>query len=166
MEAKAKFLGHPVHQMVIVFPLGLLATAIIFDAISLIAKAPLWTHMAFYMIGAGIIGGIVAAVFGLIDFLAIPTNTRAKTIGALHGVSNAVVLILFVISWALRRPSPTDPGVLAYALSFVGAALSLVAAWLGGELVDRLGIGVTPGAHANAPSSLHSASVAPGAPPR
>jgi uncharacterized membrane protein len=159
MEAKAKLLGHPIHQMLIVFPLGLLATAVVFDIIGLIAKDGRWSVIAFYMMAAGLVSGVVAAIFGLIDFLGIPPNTRAKTIGAMHGIGNAVAMALFAASWFLRRPHVASPGAVAYTLAFIAAGLSMVTGWLGGELVDRLGIGVDPGANVNAPSSLHTRTV-------
>ena len=71
MESRAKLLGHSVHQMLIVFPLGLLATAVIFDIIFLITGRPAWTDASYHMIPAGIIGGLIAAVFGLLDWLKI-----------------------------------------------------------------------------------------------
>ena len=156
MESKAKLLGHPVHPMLIVFPLGLLATAVIFDVIALTTGNGAWSGMAFYLIAAGVIGGLAAAVFGLIDWLAIPPGTRAKAIGLWHGVGNVVVVALFAVSWFLRRGSPNAPATLALILSFVGVVLALVTGWLGGELVDRLGVGVDDGAHLDAPSSLSS----------
>jgi uncharacterized membrane protein len=158
MHSKAKLLGHPIHQMLIVFPLGLLATAVIFDIIYLASGDTRWTDMAFYMIAAGIIGGLVAAVFGLIDWLGIPSGTRAKAIGLWHGGGNVVVVALFAVSWLLRLGDPTSPGALAYVFSFVPVVLALVTGWLGGELVDRLGVGVDEGANVNAPSSLSSRS--------
>jgi uncharacterized membrane protein len=160
MESKAKMAGHPIHPMLIVFPLGLLATAAIFDIITLVKDNGRWSEMAFWMIAAGIIGGLVAAVFGLIDFLAIPTGTRARSIGLLHGVGNVVVVALFAGSWWLRRPDPAAPSALAYVLSFAAVVLALFTGWLGGELVDRLGVGVDEGAHLDAPSSLERRSAA------
>jgi uncharacterized membrane protein len=154
MEARAKLLGHPIHQMLIVFPLGLLATAVVFDLIGFLSKSDRWLEMSFYLIGAGILTGLLAAIFGLIDFFAIPLGTRARRIGLLHGVGNVIVVALFSGSWALRRGDAANPGVLAYVLSFSGAGLALVTGWLGGELVDRLGIGVYPDANINAASSL------------
>jgi uncharacterized membrane protein len=154
MESKAKLLGHPIHQMLIVFPLGLLVTAVIFDIIYLVNDNGAWSDRAYYMIAAGIVGGLLAAVFGLIDWLGIPGGTRAKSIGLLHGVGNVVVVALFAISWLLRRGDTADPGALALALSFIGVAIGAVTGWLGGELVDRLGVGVYPNAHLNASSSL------------
>jgi uncharacterized membrane protein len=103
MESRAKLFGHSIHQMLIVFPLGLLATGVVFDVI----------HLA---------GGAA----------------RFADVG----------------SWWLRRGQPASPPATAYLLSFVGIAIALVTAWLGGELVDRLGVGIDDGAHLDAPSSL------------
>jgi uncharacterized membrane protein len=64
-----------------------------------------------------------------------------------------VVVILFGVSWLLRRDAPDNPEIIAIVLSFTGAGLSL-AGWLGGELVERLGVGVDDGAHLNSPNSL------------
>jgi uncharacterized membrane protein len=149
-----KVAGHPVHPMLIVFPLGLLATAVIFDIITLSTSDGKWSSMAWYMIAAGIIGGLLAAVFGLIDWLGIPGNTRAKKVGLLHGGLNVLVVFLFALSWILRRPDPATPSGLALALSFAAVVIAVVAGWFGGELVDRLGVGVDEGANVNAPSSL------------
>jgi uncharacterized membrane protein len=154
MDSKVKLLGHPVHQMLIVFPLGLLSTAVLFDIISLVRHAPRWTEVAFYMVSVGVIGGLLAAVPGWLDWWAIPRGTRAKRIGLLHGSGNVVVLALFIVSWLLRRPDPAAPPTLAIVAALLGVVLALVTAWLGGELVDRLGVGVDDGAHLNAPSSL------------
>lgn len=158
MEARAKFLGHAIHQMLIPFPLGLLATGVVFDVIYLIWGNPTMATVAYYMIVAGIIGGFLAAPFGWIDWFAIPANTRAKSVGLMHGLGNVVVLILFIGSWWFRynstAPSVYAPTTFALILSFGGAALSGLTAWLGGELIDRLGVGVDDGAHLDAPNSL------------
>jgi uncharacterized membrane protein len=155
MESRAKLLGHPIHQMLIVFPLGLLATAVIVDLIYFAGDALIFAEVAYYLVIAGLIGGAVAAPFGFIDWLAIPRYTRAKRIGALHGSGNVVVMLLFLASALLRSNLPSAPPAAAYICSFAGAAVALVTAWLGGELVNRLGVGVSDGAHVDAPSSLH-----------
>jgi len=156
MQSKARFLGHPVHQMLIVFPLGLLATAVIFDLIHIVVESSVTATVAYWMIAAGIIGGLIAAPFGWIDWFYIPRGTRAKSVGLWHGLGNLIVVVLFVASWLLRRNNAGEPDMLALILSFSGAGLALVTGWLGGELVDRLGIGVYEGANINAPSSLSS----------
>ena len=154
MESRAKLFGHPIHQMLIVFPLGLLATAVAFDVAYLLTDNGRWADIAFWLIVAGLLSGAAAAVFGAVYWSAIPSGTRAKRVGALHGAGNAVVLALYAGSWLLRRDATTAPEGLALALSFAGAGLALVTAWLGGELVDRLGVGVDDGANLDAPSSL------------
>jgi len=158
MESRAKLLGHPVHQMLIVFPLGLLATGVVFDVIYLTRDTGVLAEVAYWLILSGILGGLLAAPFGLIDWAAIPSGTRAKRIGAIHGLGNVVVLLLFIASDLMRAAAPMAAPVLAYACSFVGAALALVTAWLGGELVDRLGVGVYADAGVDAPSSLRRTS--------
>jgi uncharacterized membrane protein len=154
MESRAKFLGHPIHQQLIAFPLGLLGMAVIFDIITLATKNPRWTEVAFYMIGAGIITGLLAAIFGVIDWIAIPAGTRAKSVGAIHGIGNVIVVIAFLASFYFRWPDPVNPSMLAYACSFVGFIIALFTGWLGRELVDMLGVGVDDGANLDAPSSL------------
>lgn len=154
MEARAKIFGHAIHPILIVYPLGLLSAAVIFDVIYLATGNPTWTTVSFWMIAAGIIGGLLAAMFGLIDYLKIPSGTRAARIGLLHGATNLGVMILFIASWYLRWSSPEVPSNAAFALSFIGVVAALLGGWLGGELVERLGVGVTPGANLNAPNSL------------
>jgi uncharacterized membrane protein len=156
MESRAKLFGHPIHPMLITFPLGLLPTAVIFDIVRLATGNPRWIDVSFWMITVGIIGGLVAAVFGLIDWAAIPTRTRARRIGLLHGVGNVVVVGLFAASWYLRYRAAV-PSTLAVALAIAGVLLALVTAWMGGELVDRLAVGVDDGANLDAPSSLSHA---------
>jgi len=150
MESKVKMMGHPIHPILVPFPLGLLTTSVIFDVIHLFTGGLRWAEVSFWMIAAGVIGGLLAAVFGLIDWLAIPSGTRAKVIGLGHGLSNVVMVALFAMSWLLRSGAPGEPGVLPIVLSFLGVGLASLGGFLGGELVFRLGIGVAEGANPNA----------------
>ena len=158
MESRVKSLGHPIHQMLIPFPFGLLSTAVIFDIVYLIWGNPTMVVVSYWMIVGGIIGALAAAPFGFIDWLAIPSGTRANRIGALHGITNVIVLLLFAGSWYARYTAgginSHVPTTAALVMSFVGFGLAGMAGWLGGELVDRLSVGVDDGANLNAPSSL------------
>jgi uncharacterized membrane protein len=151
MDSHAKAAGHAIHQQLIVFPLGLLATAVVFDVLHLITDDDGFTTASYYMIAAGVLSGVVAAVFGLVDYVAIPHGTRAKRIAALHGLGNVVVLVLFAASWLLRGDEAGSglPGS-AFLLALAGAAVAGVTGWMGGELVDRLGVGVDDDAHLDA----------------
>ncbi|OBK71131.1 DUF2231 domain-containing protein [Mycobacterium sp. 1274761.0] len=155
MTSRAKLLGHPIHPMLIPFPVGLLTTAVIFDIVYLFTDRTGFTIAAAYAIAGGIIGGALAAPFGWIDYFKIPADTRAKRIGLIHGLANIVVVVLFAVSWLLRwNAGGWEPTPAALACSFVAVVIAAAAAWLGGELVDRLAIGVDEGAHPDAPSSL------------
>ena len=155
MESHARAFGHPIHPMLIVFPLGLFVMALIFDILYYITGAVGLATAAFWDIIAGVIVGLIAAAFGLWDWLAIPGDTRAKRIGLLHGGGNVIVVVLFFVSWLLRLGMADHrPNVAGFILEIIATALVFFTAWLGGELVDRLGVGVTPGANLDAPSSL------------
>jgi uncharacterized membrane protein len=153
MKSRAHLLGHSVHQMLIVFPLGLLATSVLFDVIGMITFGDAWPLVSYWTMAAGILGALIAAPFGFIDWLSIPRGTRARRIGRFHGVGNLLVVTLFLASWLMRDPDES-PGTLTMALSFGGAALALLTGWLGGELVSRLGVGVDDDANLNAPNSI------------
>jgi uncharacterized membrane protein len=154
VESRAKLFGHPIHQQLIVFPLGLLVTSLVFDVIHLVTGNSLWAVVAFWMIVAGVAGGLAAAPFGIWDWIGIPNNTRAKRIGLLHGVGNVVLLLLFAAGIMLRKDNTAAPEAFAILLSAVAVVIGAVTGWLGGELVTRLGIGVDSGANPEAPSSL------------
>ncbi|MDR7320394.1 MULTISPECIES: DUF2231 domain-containing protein [Catenuloplanes] len=154
MQTRVRALGHPVHQMVIVFPLGLLVTGAIFDLVRLVTGNEIFGQVGFWNITAGLVGAIVAAVTGWLDWTSIPAGTRAKRIGLLHGTLNGLVLVLFGIAWLLRLDGTHQPGALPFTLEVLALVAGSIAAWFGGELVDRLGIGVHEDAHPDAASSL------------
>ncbi len=154
MESRAKLFGHPIHTMLIPFPLGLLGMAVIFDLLVLVTGNTDLSRASHLMIAAGVVTGLLAAVFGAIDWAAIPSGTRAKGIATAHGLGNVIIVVLFAVAWWLRRDDPAAVAGLPLVLEVVGLVGALVTGWLGGELVDRLGVGVDPGANLNAPSSL------------
>ncbi len=160
MESRIKLLGHPIHPMLIVYPIGLLSTAVLFDVAYVLTGNRDLTTFSFWALLAGLIGGLAAAVFGVIDWLAIPKGTRAKRIGAFHGVGNLIVVILFTLSLLTRWSSPAYlPDVLPLVFGLVGVALALVTAWLGGELVFRLRVGVDDEANLDASNSVASGGI-------
>lgn len=159
MESRLKLLGHPVHPMLIVFPLGLLSTAVIFDVIDLAGGPDVFGDVAYWNIIAGLIGGVLAAAAGAFDLLAIPSGTRAKRIAVLHALVNTGVILLFAGVWAVRMAADhrgAGGGLLA--IELVALGIAGVGAWFGGELVDRLGVGVDRDADLNATNSLRSRS--------
>ena len=154
MESKVKLLGHPLHPMLVMYPLALLTVAVLFDVLYLATGTADFARFAFWSISIGLAIGLAAALAGVAEWLAIRSETRAKRIGAWHGIGNAVVVALFAISWLLRMGDVEYAGILPFALALAGALIAVATAWLGGELVYRLRIGVDDIANADAPSSL------------
>jgi|SRR5437588_8741399 len=154
MAGRINFLGHPVHPMLIVFPLGVLPAAVVCDVVFLVRGGAHWAHMAYWLIVGGILSGLVAAICGFADWLGLENGTRAKRLGLWHAGVMDTVLVLFAISWWLRRPAPDIPSTLAIGLGIAGVAIALIGGWLGGELVYRLSVGVDFDAHVDSPSSL------------
>jgi uncharacterized membrane protein len=154
MQTRVRVLGHPLHVILIVFPLGLLPISFLFDILYLVTDNPRFSIAGYWMLAAGIVGAVAAAGLGVADWTVIPARTRAKRVGLLHGVINAVALVIFVLSWVLRLPLPEQPEFVSVILSGLGVVLASIAGWLGGELVYRMNIGVDDGAHPNSPRSL------------
>lgn len=154
MESKVKVLGHSLHQQLVPLPIGMLAAATMFDVWHRINPSPSVAAAASWLIAAGVVTGGLAAIVGWLDWSVIPRDTRAKRIGVQHGIGNAVLIVLFLASWLARRGNVADPPILATVLAVLGFGLALFTAWLGGELVTRMGVGVSSGAHLDAPSSI------------
>ncbi|MCI4063839.1 DUF2231 domain-containing protein [Micromonospora sp. R77] len=159
MESRLKVLGHPVHPMLVMFPVALLVTAVGFDVIDTVGGPRLLGELAYWNITVGLVGGLLAAAAGSVDLLAIPAGTRAKRVGLTHAAANLAVILLFAAVWVVRLNADSRAaGGALIAIEVVAVALLGLSAWLGGELVDRLGVGVDPEADLNAPSSLRSPS--------
>jgi uncharacterized membrane protein len=145
MRSRVTLFGHPVHPMLVVLPLALFAVAVLADVAYLVTGDDLFAAVAFANITVGLIGGLLAALAGVVDWLAIPRDTRPRRLGAWHGIGNLVIVLLFAGSWALRFGEPAyGPDILPFILGAIGVLLALGTAWLGGELVYRHGIGVDP----------------------
>jgi uncharacterized membrane protein len=155
MQKGVRLLGHAIHPMLVGFPVGLLSMVPIFYIAALVTRAPLFAQVSFWMATCGLAGGLLAAIFGLLDWLSIPAGTRAHRVGIVHLTLNLMMVGCFGAVWILaliHGPSVATPGELV--VSLLGLGILLVAAWFGGELVEQHGMGVRAEAHLNAPSSL------------
>jgi uncharacterized membrane protein len=140
MESRAKLLGHPVHQMLITFPIGAFGFSVASDALHTFSGERRYAEAATQALDFGLVTAALAIPFGAVDWFAIPHRTRAKRVGLWHALGNTAVVGLLGASRLLRARG--DRSSAAKWLSGAGFLLSGVTAWLGGELVDRHGIGV------------------------
>jgi uncharacterized membrane protein len=137
--------GHPFHPLLVTVPIGAWVVSLAFDIAATFSGEPeVFVKGAFWLIGAGILGAILAAAFGLLDLLAIPRGTPAFRTGLIHMGLNLTVVVLFAISFALRRAhlDEADATITAVIVSAVALVILGVSGWLGGKLTYRYGIRV------------------------
>lgn len=146
MASPASLGGHPVHPMLIPFPLALWFFSLVADVIYLWRGNPVWRDwIAFYTLLGGIIGGVLAAVPGFIDWLSLKDREVVK-IANWHARLNVIALLIFVASFYLRTTSGAGlvggSHTIPFVLSVVGVILITISGWLGGEMVFRHGVAV------------------------
>jgi uncharacterized membrane protein len=134
MDSRLRIAGQAIQPVLVMFPLGLFAMAVIFDVADLLGAPRIVGALGYWNVVAGLVGGVLAALAGAIDLMFVRNGTRAKRIGVLQSLMNMGVLILFAVILMLRMRTPdrvASGGVLVVEL------LALAAAWYGGELVNR-----------------------------
>ncbi|MDQ2643526.1 MAG: DUF2231 domain-containing protein [Myxococcota bacterium] len=152
MESRAQFLGHPVHQILVELPVGAFVFAVTCDTLHTVTRQRAFVPAARLALDFGLITATAAAPFGLVDWLAIRPGTRAKRVGLVHALGNLVMLGLFTSARALRGNRRAAGS--AKWLAATGLGVAGVTAWLGGELINRHGVGVHDLVGEDAPSSL------------
>ena len=146
MASPASIAGHPIHPMIIPFPIALWVFSLVADLIYLWRGNPIWRDwIAFYTLLAGILGAVVAAVPGLIDWLSLKDREVVK-IANWHARLNVIALLIFAASFYLRTSSGielvNENYTIPFLLSVLGVILIAISGWLGGELVFRHGVAV------------------------
>jgi uncharacterized membrane protein len=134
METTASIRKHPIHVILISFPLGLWAFSLICDIIYFSGWGGAeWETVAYFTMAGGIITALIAAIPGFIDLLSI-TDPKPRRIGISHMIINLVVVALYVVNFFMRREGGASNKV-TLILSILGIGLLSVSGWLGGELV-------------------------------
>ena len=153
MLTKARIAGHPIHPMLIAFPVALYVAT----AVALIVYGGthdvFWYRAAFWANLSGVVMAAVAAVPGLIDLLTVPNHTRARNSGYIHAGLNVAALALFVIS-VIILGNGYYGGTFSWGaplvLSWCGVAVTVAAGWYGWTLVQTHHVGIKPTQHAGA----------------
>jgi uncharacterized membrane protein len=139
--------GHPLHPLLVTIPIGAWVCSVILDIASKTSNDPNpYVQSARWLIGIGIVGALVAAVFGLMDLATIPEGTPAKRTGFTHMTLNLLITAAFIVSWFIRG----DGGIEAdgststelLILSIVALLVLTVSGFLGGMMTYRFGVRV------------------------
>ncbi|HUS13253.1 MAG TPA: DUF2231 domain-containing protein [Pyrinomonadaceae bacterium] len=146
MASPASIGGHPVHPMIIPFPIALWVFSLVADVIFLWRGNPVWRdYIAFYTLLGGIIGAAAAAVPGLIDWLSLKDREVVK-IANWHARLNVIALLIFAASFYLRTSGGSElvsgSHTIPFGLSVLGVILITISGWLGGEMVFKHAVAV------------------------
>jgi uncharacterized membrane protein len=136
--------GHPFHPIMVTIPIGAWTASLVFDIIAFAAEDP-----TPYVIGArililiGIVGAVLAACFGFLDYSQLQRGTPAKRTATIHMGLNLGVTVLFLINLLVRWSADDDQvSIVGFILSIVGLAALGVSGWLGGKLSYHYGVRV------------------------
>jgi uncharacterized membrane protein len=141
-KSTARIAGHPIHPMLVSFPIAFFAGTLACDLIYVNNPDPFWLTATLYLLGAGVVMALVAAVFGFIDFLG-DGRIRAMTVAWGHMLGNLLMVLLQAINW-YRRYDMGEAAIpnLGISLSVLSVLIMLVTGWLGWEMVYRRHVAV------------------------
>jgi uncharacterized membrane protein len=145
MKSKVKILGHPIHPMVVAYPIAFYTSAFVCYIVYNSNGDSFWFKVAVVANIAGVVMAVIAALPGFIDWLFLPGGSGAKRTGLLHMLCNVVALVCFAIPAFTELPKWNDnnPAVgSAIALTGLGLVLTLIAGFLGFNLILKHHVGV------------------------
>ncbi|BAY19541.1 hypothetical protein NIES2109_46390 [Nostoc sp. HK-01] len=134
--------GHPLHPLSVIFPIAFLAAALGSDFGYWLTRDFFWARASLWLIGLGLVGGLIAAAIGMSDFLKIE-RVRKRKAGWAHMILNVSILVLTLLNFILRW-GDAEARILPWGLliSLVVGTLTSVSGWFGAELSYRHKIGV------------------------
>ncbi len=143
MRSAANIKGHPIHPMLIPFPIAFLTSALVVDLVGAMRDSGDWWFVGGWLALAGIGTAVVAALPGLIDYLyTVPPDSSAKKRATYHMIVNLCAVALFGVGWLIRRPDLHQPSWFVVILELLGVGLMSMGGWMGGTLAYRNMIGV------------------------
>jgi uncharacterized membrane protein len=142
MQGKATLADHPIHPMLVGFPIGFFGAVLVSDVISIWGNPAFWPRMSVWLIAFGVIGALVAALFGFVDYFTAPMSREAKRTATTHMVLNLIVVAFYVAAFFVRYNNPIS--TLGYVLTYVGLGILVVSGWYGGHLVYVGLVGTKP----------------------
>src|SRR4051794_12747884 len=143
-SAAAGLYGHPIHPILVTIPIGAWTSSLVFDVAAKLSDNPdTFATGSAWLIGIGLVGAVLAAIFGAIDFSTLTKGTKAYSTGLTHLALNVVVLLLYVVNLVVRRSAGYDDvPVTGIILSVVALGLLGASGWLGGKLAYHYGVRV------------------------
>ena len=146
MRTPASIAGHPIHPMLIAFPVTFFMAAPALDIVHIATGDPLWARIAFWDIVVGVVTALAAAAPGFVDFLSLRGRTRQ--LATYHMALNLAVVGIFAVNLFLRGEAASQwlgdsASWVPVALSLLGAVTLGISGWIGGHLVYVHGVGMS-----------------------
>jgi uncharacterized membrane protein len=135
MQGKATIAGHPLHPMLVTFPIGCFVAAVVADIVSIWAGPVFWAAMSTWLLLFGVLGALLAAFFGFVDYLSAPMSAQAKYQASWHMTLNVAAIVVFGLACAIRFLDHTSP--VGYGVTGVGIVVLAIAGFLGGDVAHR-----------------------------
>ena len=143
MRTRASIAGHPIHVMAVALPIGLWIFSFVCDLILLSGRnTDLWFTVGYITMAGGIVGAVIAAIFGAIDLFSLPRG-HTRNVGLVHMAINLGIVVLYAVNLWLRT-GELDSMTVPFVLSAAAILALCVSGWLGGELVHVHMVGVDP----------------------
>jgi uncharacterized membrane protein len=139
MSTRMSVAGHPIHPMLVTIPIGLWVFSLICDFVFISTGDSRWAVTAYFSLGGGIVGALIAAIPGLFDLLGL-RDAKARRIGTYHLILNLAIVAVQAVNFWLRFQDDGNAGAQARAISMVAVATLVASGWLGGHLVHVLGV--------------------------
>jgi uncharacterized membrane protein len=139
MASPMRIAGHPLHPILVMFPIALWVFSLVADLVHAFGGSAVWDDLAFYTMAGGLVGALLAALPGFLDYRTL-RDSETRRLGGAHMTINLVVVALYAVNIWLRTGLPAG-ALLPVGLSVLGVVLLLASGWLGGEMVYRHGVG-------------------------
>ena len=145
MRSKAAIGNHPIHPALVTIPIGALVLALIGDIAMSAVHTQFWYSFGLYCLGIGILGALLAAIFGFIDYFSVSMTAPARTLATRHMVLNLTAVVLYIISFFLRLNNAaflTGRWAVVMALEVIALVILATSGWIGGQMayVHRVGV--------------------------
>ena len=139
MSSRISIAGHPLHPMLVTIPIGLWVFSLVADIVFSLTGDARWETSAYFTLGGGVVGALMAAVPGLLDYLGLHEK-RERRIASFHLSLNLAIVAIQAFNFWLRSQAGSGGPRLPMLISVVAVAALVVSGWLGGQLVHVLGV--------------------------
>lgn len=142
MRSKAHIKGHPLHPILVSFPISLFSGAFLLDVLTMLTNNVSFMQAGYYALLGGLLSALLAAVPGILDYIyTVPPESSAHKRATKHALYNSTAVIIFAAAFFMRHENGDNLKIIIL-MEGIGVILLCIAGWLGGTLLVRNQIGI------------------------